>query len=895
MRAGEQQKDVFRGRIIETSGQLTRLAEAFYSGSEPPPTEQEVVSYLIQIELPTTGQFNQRGESARSVLLGPPCQSIIVHDCSGEEARRCLRMMLAEEKTQPPPLSLGYRRESGNARNRALPEFNADTPIAQDGQVPSGLPAADTLQLQQVLHEADALMVLVAASVPERELTEAFSQFRQFLFALQLARSRARKVGGFPVFLVLTQCDRLAQPGDSRTIWESRVQAYSERAYAAFEAFLRQEYRPEFPPSDIQQITTSEHAELGEVPVPDVVEEWAAEGTHRPIFTPFGCIDLQVYAVAVRHPRLLDMPEEATKPYHVAELFRDVFQAATGHRNRQQQADRHLRWTIRTTAACLTAALTTLLVLFLNPPRIEQPTLAEMVAGYREHEPPPGERLAAPRITLHRQTLERFRDHVDFWQLSPELQGFVLQRLREIDDYRTLRQRLALSVAPVDCRTASELEALEQALRGGSLSIPPGRGYDWSATEVGRWRMKWLQDVQVIRQAEQQLQELYRDRVRRVQRLMDVEHFAGSWREEATTVLQLQDPPYPLGEVLPGSISMAGLPSGQGTPITWFVPYHFERVASWRDEWQRWQERLQALRDLADACGLTTGSDLPAPLRLPDDNVIPSPTDEPALRWQQLQQHYAIYLSQPTLWEASRFPERIRAVFQDHRSRFLRGVGRRLRYELQRQLGQDNGLADTPVQWRLVAELLRQPSGAMADWGKLLHVLLLQGNPQAAEPLQELAAFLSRVSFPLELQGVNVLLPPDLALEPVRPDGPLVLKLTGSQGELVQRFPQVGTPIREGTARLYIFQAEKAEKLQYCPGDTLTLELPLRAGQEAMRLVWERGVSASYQFDVLYTPPRLIRRDGRMEVARGVRLWPLTGSVWPVPPPLWYALLNPYP
>ncbi|GIW83774.1 MAG: hypothetical protein KatS3mg106_287 [Gemmataceae bacterium] len=47
------------------------------------------------------------------------------------------------------------------------------------------------------------------------------------------------------------------------------------------------------------------------------------------------------------------------------------------------------------------------------------------------------------------------------------------------------------------------------------------------ATEAGRWREKWLHDIAVIRRAEQQLQELYRDRVRRVQRLMDVDHFAG--------------------------------------------------------------------------------------------------------------------------------------------------------------------------------------------------------------------------------------------------------------------------------------------------------------------------------------------------------------------------------
>ncbi|GIW83773.1 MAG: hypothetical protein KatS3mg106_286 [Gemmataceae bacterium] len=218
-------------------------------------------------------------------------------------------------------------------------------------------------------------------------------------------------------------------------------------------------------------------------------------------------------------------------------------------------------------------------------------------------------------------------------------------------------------------------------------------------------------------------------------------------------------------------------------------------------------------------------------------------------------------------------------MLQDHRSRFLRGVGRRLRQELQRQLGQATGLDDTPVRWRQVAELLRHPRGDVAEWGKLLHVVLLQGDLQAAEPLAELAGFLSRESFTLELHGVDVWLPPDLALEPARPDGPLVLKWAGPpREEMMLRFPQVGTPLREGSGRLYIFQAEKVERIQYRPGETLTLELPLRAGQETMRLIWERGLSGSAISSTAYTTRR--GWSGQMEERKrlatcGCRLWPV--------------------
>lgn len=894
MRAGQKKPDVIGGRMIETSGRLGRLAEAFYSGAELPPTEAEVVSYTLHIG-PIPRRLSERyGVPSQPASPTTDWQSVVIHDCSGEAVKRCLLALPAEECIPPSLSSSAGQTELGRTSgSHSLTASSGRAYLPAVAQT-CGLAGREFGELQRALQEADALVVLVAATAAEPELAEAFSEFRRFLSALQAARRNARKVGGFPVFLVLTQCDRLVRPGDTRPLWESRVQARSERVYAAFETFLRRESEPELPPSDVQQTALAGRAETGEVMVSGGVEEWTEEGTHRLLFTPFGHLDLRVYAVAARYPDFMTMAEGDTEPYHVAELFRDVFQAAAEHQRRQHQADRRLQWTIRSMSAFLMAALTVLLLLFLDPPRVEQPTLAEMVAGYREHEPPPAERLAATRLALHRQTLERFRDHADFWQLSPELQGFVLHRLREIEDYRALRRRLASSSAPANCRTLPELEQLEQALRDGALSIPSSRGYDWGATEVGRWREKWLHDIAVIRRAEQQLQELYRDRVRRVQRLMDVDDFAGNWREEASLVIQLQDPPFSLEETLPDAIFEPDLPAGKGAAVIWFVPYHFEGVVQWREEWQRWRQRLQALRDLADACGLTRGSHLPAPLRVPADSGLPSSADGPALRWQQLQHHFGLYLSQPGLWDASQFPERIRVVLQGHRFRFLRGVGRRLRQALQGQLGLTNGWDDTPVRWRQVAELLRHPRGEVAEWGKLLHVVLLQGDLQAAEPLAELAGFLSRESFTLELHGVDVWLPPDLALEPARPDGPLVLKWAGSQrDEVILRFPQVGTPLREGSGRLYIFQAEKVERIQYRPGETLTLELPLRAGQETMRLIWERGLSVSYQFDGIHHPPRLIRADGSMEAARGVRLSPLAGSVWPVPPPLWSALFTP--
>src|SRR5207244_185231 len=71
--------------------------------------------------------------------------------------------------------------------------------------------------------QADAIILMVDASADEDELNEAFEEFDAFLTVIWQAKAGAREVGGFPVLLVLTRCDKLAEPGDTREAWEARV------------------------------------------------------------------------------------------------------------------------------------------------------------------------------------------------------------------------------------------------------------------------------------------------------------------------------------------------------------------------------------------------------------------------------------------------------------------------------------------------------------------------------------------------------------------------------------------------------------------------------------------------------------------------------------------------
>src|SRR5207302_6708420 len=71
--------------------------------------------------------------------------------------------------------------------------------------------------------QADAIVLMVTAAATDEQLLAAFQDFTGFLDAIEEQKAFSREVGGFPVFLALTQCDRLARPGDDVGAWEARV------------------------------------------------------------------------------------------------------------------------------------------------------------------------------------------------------------------------------------------------------------------------------------------------------------------------------------------------------------------------------------------------------------------------------------------------------------------------------------------------------------------------------------------------------------------------------------------------------------------------------------------------------------------------------------------------
>ncbi|MCS6851311.1 MAG: hypothetical protein NZ700_09105, partial [Gemmataceae bacterium] len=159
--------------------------------------------------------------------------------------------------------------------------------------------------LAQALLEADALLLVVDVADEPPQLDADFSQFHRFLQQLEEHRGRRAAVGGLPVWLVLTKCDLLAQPGDGAADWMERIEERKREVDRRFRAF-----RP------------------------------GGSATELPAF---GRIELHLWATAVMRPALGGIPAQPREPYGVAELFRHCFEEAAQFRRRGGRAQRRRR------------------------------------------------------------------------------------------------------------------------------------------------------------------------------------------------------------------------------------------------------------------------------------------------------------------------------------------------------------------------------------------------------------------------------------------------------------------------------------------------------------------------------------------------------------------------
>src|SRR5438034_2666377 len=138
---------------------------------------------------------------------------------------------------------------------------------------PTGSLAAEILA-------ADTLLLVVDAGASPAQVDNDLAEFVRFLRMFRRDRGRRSEVGGLPVFLVLSKCDLLARPTDTSAEWRARVDARKLEIGRRFKEFLEKD-------ADDDRL-------------------------------PFGAIELELAATAVKWPALADAPARARVPGGVA-------------------------------------------------------------------------------------------------------------------------------------------------------------------------------------------------------------------------------------------------------------------------------------------------------------------------------------------------------------------------------------------------------------------------------------------------------------------------------------------------------------------------------------------------------------------------------------------------
>jgi hypothetical protein len=701
---------------------------------------------------------------------------------------------------------------------RTLPDgtvlCDVDSPVAKELiDDPARIERGD--RTAQAVRDANAIVLVLDASATDDATLGLFQSFAAFLDGFETARCRNREVGGLPVFLTLTKCDRLARPGDGPDDWFHRVQARKESVRTAFEDYL------------------------------------ASRGTSNAFA--FGSLEVHVAATALQFPK--DPRFDALEaPFGVGELRDECLAAATAQARRTEYSQRRLRRTVAGAGAIVGAMALALAAFFALAPGRDEDRLGNRVRAYREREGPPARRLADRQLERNRKELLAIQAETGFAALPEELRAFVAGRLAECDAYREYRERFhPPRFGPAEVRTLRELDTLDAELN--TILKPPAEyANDWAETEAVRLWKKWTTDAALVRTAQGALHDWHRGLVRRGTALLVSSTLDGGWRASAGRLLADADaPPYDASAEIPGS---AKLPVPRGAPVRFAVPFAFDRVEQAQVDWQDAKARVLAMRDLGDALGLTGAPD---PVL-----VFPEPTMDRAA---SAGLGAAMLARLPDAnWSVSQFPDPLRTELQRRLQIAYHAGAKHVRGVVHARLG-----VESRESWAVAATWFDEPDAKA--WGRLLQKIGTWGEFAPGDPATEAIAFLRKDAFESDLSTLELTVPNDLRERRPIPRGPLVIRVrlpNATSREL--SFRVVGEPTVSATATVHRFAPDGHDgKPWFAPGEPLKANLTMRSGDAEFELEWDGG-TAVYGFDALGREPTVKTTTGPRERATGVKL-----------------------
>ncbi|MCZ2342003.1 MAG: hypothetical protein LC104_09435 [Bacteroidales bacterium] len=717
--------------------------------------------------------------------------------------------------------------------------------------------------LTSAVHAADALVLAIDATASPEQVDHVFRSFREFLDSLEEGRTYGREVGGLPVFLTLTKCDRLCLPSDEPTDWLARIEDRKRE--------LTERFRDHF---------------LVELTADDA--EWLDPSP----FLSFGSLELHVVATAAHAPtgKMFAAFRDPEGSFGVSQFARECLSAAQAFHRRTHTARRRLQFTVYSLLGFVALLFLAVVGLTLNSSYGPTEALAARIREYRELEGLPSVHLADNAYPAHRKTLQAFHDSPLFAGLPDDLRQFVQQRLAEMQAYDELRTQFQPPrLSPSDLRSPDEISQFIADLNT-TFRVPPEYERQWTETPAVKLRQKWLADLSVLQTSEQALYDWYRSLDRRATDLLFTQKPpTHSWFRETQVLFErAAQPPFDPQADIPGSPTVPEV--ARGAALTFAVAYEFDRILVARRDWEDSRDRLQNLRNLTSALGLTIGPDTPpAVLDLPEPGDPTASLTLATTRLQALEQAFPETNPSHPEWVAASFPDPVRNWLEPRlRATFDVGV-RHVHRVIRAKIGEN----DSVTAWRTLPDgLLQEP--ALRDWGRLLgrlrHWAALRNAD--SDPVAELRAFLCQEAFPITLQAIDIALPDDLLDRSTAPAGNYVLTHQPADGSPARQFTfqPVGSARYERPLTTQRFEPVAAPgKWTLRPGDTLTAQLPLRSGGQDYRLIWSPKRPAVYTIGVVVGPPQL-ERVGPIafppERAAGVRVEPIPATGWPTVPVL---------
>ncbi|MFL5245918.1 MAG: hypothetical protein ACJ8FY_27935 [Gemmataceae bacterium] len=798
--AAQIQQHILHGRITDSTHGLEELQHRLYA-ERPQRTADEIVPYPIRFE-----PFAL--ESVNGSVFEKLDATLV--DCDGRVANDLL-----------------VRREA----------------LRDDS--PEGTLAREVL-------DADTLLLVVDASAPPAQVEDDFSEFGRFLKLFERSRGQRSEVGGLPVFLVLTKCDLLAQPGDKVADWIEHIEDRKRHVDERFRAFLDRSKQENGLPA-------------------------------------FGKIDLHLWATAVKRPTLAGSPGKPTEPYGVAELFRQCLDSAQDFRTRARRSSRRLVYTLAGAGGMLGVMVALILTFFITHKNQPPSELGKKVQNFLFADgKTPAERLNGSPAALHQRLnlLTEMRDDPAFGKLPKEDQDRLVERTEELKDYLSYLDGLLATRSPATIADERTLQATEDALRN-KMAVPQAA---WNQTEAGRLHDSRLADIKALRRAVDEVEAWYDARRIEGNKLWvfsDGEKTGSAgidwiaWQSKVQALLtQAGKPPFKESDPIPGTDG-----------LTYALVLRFDRVVEARNAWEEVRSRLERVQNVAGALGL--GGILPG--RSSPLAIVATPLftlKEASLRVEELRKNYPRFEEQLRL---AGLPDvlvpLVKQTARSNHERILEPARAEVLQHL-RQAGKGN--EETLGRWRAIQGWLAGPE-ELKDWRILASVLVRLFDPDRtdADPVNELASFIKRDAFEIGIKKLSLKIPDDLAK---RPTGDLTIFVQSPDGQntasiACELLPEK-QPDEKGRAVSYSFRPADRSTLTYHPGDKLWATLPLRdtgKQDDEWMFTWSRCRSDVYQFEKLSREPRLHHKDQKAtegKVADGVTLTITQGSGIPAIPDL---------